>query len=176
METQNDDLLLGACSLAIISISPDRPHHPGVFFTTEHCCEGPTWNWKSFPSLERTLMLGKIEGRRIKGWQKMRWLDGITDSMDMFVSTFWEMLKDRETWHVQFMELERVWHNWVTEQQDILCIEIHNLHIYTQLNHIYFYFLHYIDFIILIYFWNYGAFAIPLNNGKNGLTYIHNYI
>ena len=69
-------------------------------------------------SLEKTPVMGKIEGRRRKGWQKMRWLDGITDSMDMSLSKLWEMVKNREAWCTAVMGSQRVGHDWATEQSN----------------------------------------------------------
>ena len=70
--------------------------------------------WRT-DSMEKTLMLGKIEGRRRKGWQRMRWLDGITDSIDMSLSNLQEIVKDRESFCAVFHGVTKVqtWlNNW----------------------------------------------------------------
>ena len=77
---------------------------------------------RRFDSFEKTLMLGMIEGGRRRGWQRMRWLHGITDSMDMSLSKLQELVMNREAWHAAVHGSQRVEHDWVTELNWIMKI------------------------------------------------------
>ena len=72
------------------------------------------WSHLGLNGLEKTLMLGRIESKRKRGWQRMRWLDSITDSKDMNMSELQEIVEDEEAW---FVGSQKVRHNLVTEQQ-----------------------------------------------------------
>ena len=100
--------------------------------------------WRA-DSLEKTLMLGKIEGRRRRGRQRMTWLDCITNSMDMNLSKLWEMVKNRKPRMLQSVRSQRVGHDWATGQHTTrniyqiyvtlcVCICVHFVHVFLSPN------------------------------------------
>ena len=81
-------------------------------------CEDP---WRG-DSLEKTLILAKIEGKRRRGWQRMRWLDGITNSMSMNLSKFQEIVKDRAAWHAAVLRVPKSW-TWLSDWTTVIILK-----------------------------------------------------
>ena len=107
--------------------------------------------------VEKTLMLGKMEGRRRKGWQRTRWLDGINNAMDMILSKLWEMVKDREAWYAAVYGITKSW-TWLSDRTQLKRV----IHIHYTLLQLF----HAIDLK-----WYYLGHVTSLRRGVNFLVY-----